>query len=147
MNKEFIPLIMQNMAMLHWMTSRIKHDPEMFGYPRSQLRVVAQLYMIGRRTLKDISQSTEISSSNLSVMLKDLETDGIVLREPDDNDRRLVWYALTADGKKLGAKIVAEAQNRISDLFNDISAADEKKLTDALIKMNEVLTKVKNSKE
>jgi DNA-binding MarR family transcriptional regulator len=58
-----------------------------------------------------------------------------------------VWYALTADGKKLGARVIAEAHKVINELFNCLSERDEKKFTDALRAMNDILIKVKESKE
>ena len=135
------------MALLYWLGSRIKHDPNDFGYTRSQLRVVARLYMMDRRTLKDISFDMEISASNLSTMMKDLETDGIIIREPDESDRRLVWYSLSKEGKKLGASVLQMAHIKIEELFFDMTESDEKKLTTALQSMNEVLIKLKQSKE
>ncbi len=141
--KEFINLIEENIFISHRLAERLKVCGDgLFGYTKAQISALLRLYLGGRAMLKDIARREYTTAPNLCVMFRALESDGLVLREPDDNDRRNMWYSVTESGAKLVEKILAEFRSGIATMFKNISDRDEKKLTVAMITINEILTKM-----
>lgn len=48
-----------------------------------------------------LAQSESMRSSNMAATLRDLEADGLILRSPDERDRRKVRVCLTRQGRDL----------------------------------------------
>ena len=145
-HKEFVILFENNMVVLDWLAGLLKTDLSSdIGYPRQHLRTLMRLHLGGKALLKDIAKRDDISPSNLCLILKRLEKDGLVLRQIDDADRRNTWYSLTPAGTKTARRAVDELRALIAELFSNMNKNDEARLTDALRTMNEVLNKIKSS--
>jgi DNA-binding MarR family transcriptional regulator len=82
-----------------------------------------------------LAQQSKISPSTITEIVEDLETEGLVRRENDPDDRRAVRVALTAEGRKhlqrfehAAAVVLAESlsvltstqRQRIRTAFNDL---------------------------
>ncbi|MDR1207236.1 MAG: MarR family transcriptional regulator [Rickettsiales bacterium] len=141
--KEFIDLIEKNMTILDRLNGRIKCVPNRTGYSKQQFQTLIRLYLGGRARLKDIAKREMVPASNLCLVLKTLEKDGLVLRQVDDSDRRNTWYSLTASGEKLAKDVICGFKRRIAEIFAGLEKKDEEKLTAALRTMNELLNKIK----
>ena len=139
--KEFIRLIEDNMVimdrLMDHMKSKIMKNVE---YTRSQMSVLVRLYIGGRALLKDIAYREFTTTPNLCATFKNLEGQGLVLREVDDKDRRNTWYSVTAKGAEVAKAMITEFENTVGEVFSKISAADEEKLTDAMSTINKVLS-------
>ena len=145
-HKEFVILFENNMTALDWLVGRMKTDPGSgLGYPRQHLRTLMRLHMGGKALLKDIAKRDDVSPSNLCLILKHLEKDGLVLRQIDDADRRNTWYSLTPLGSKIARRGADEFRCRIAELFRGLGKSDEARLTSALRTMSQVLNKIKSS--
>ncbi|MDD7795107.1 MarR family winged helix-turn-helix transcriptional regulator [Clostridium sp. 'White wine YQ'] len=66
-----------------------------------QFRTLTALNSKERITLKELSQTIEVSTSSICIMLNRLSDENLVYRETDENDRRNTFYGLTEEGKKL----------------------------------------------
>jgi DNA-binding MarR family transcriptional regulator len=147
MQKEFINIIEQNMVILAWLSDTLKRPSRvLLRRPRQQLEILVRLYLGGRAKLKDIAAREYTPASNLCSVFRVLEQEGLVKRETDNDDRRNTWYSATAKGTKLARKTIDSFRERISELFDEISDEDEKKLTEALRNMNKILNKIKQEK-
>ena len=98
--------------------------------------------MGGRSRLKDIARREMLSTPNLCAAFRKLEKDGLVRREIDENDRRNVWYCATPKGQEIAQTAMDNFRCHIDQMFDHVSADDEKKLTQALGTVKEVLHKM-----
>ncbi len=65
-----------------------------------------------------------MTSSSLSRMLKNMEVDGMILRKPDKDDKRVVRIFLTAEGLKLRSKVKDVVLNFNNELFKKLELKD-----------------------
>jgi len=145
-HKEYIVLFENSMLSLYNLAGRMRGDLSSdIGYPRQHLRTLVRLHLGGKALLKDIAKRDDIPTSNLCLILKRLEKDGLVLRQIDDADRRNTWYSLTPAGTKIARVAADEFRRRIAELFSGMNKTDEAKLTAALRTMGEVLGKIESS--
>jgi len=66
----------------------------------SQFAVLEALYHLGPLTQGEVSGKVLKSGSNITTVIDNLERDGLVQRERDKKDRRVIHVLLTESGKK-----------------------------------------------
>ncbi len=91
----------------------------------SHTRVIHQLKIKEPRTSAEISEKLEISASSLSGMLDRLEEMGMILRERDKRDRRLIWIRLSEKSKRIIEEVSESQANRIGKHLEMINLAPE----------------------
>jgi len=77
-------------------------------------------------TSRELAELLDIRPSSLTELLTRLESEGLVTRTPDENDRRVTRVSLTDKAKELAAKMKAEHEQRkarTSACFTDEEAA------------------------
>ena len=99
----------------------------------SQFAVLEALYHLGPMPAGEVSQKILKSGSNLTTVLDNLERDGLVRRERDAKDRRVIHIHLTQAGSK---KIEAVFPGHVAALVEEFSVltASEQKTLGALCK-------------
>ena len=141
--KEFIKLMEQNGLLLERILSKMHMYPsQLIGYSRQQLMVLTDLDTFGKLKLKEIAHHQCVPTPNLCIMFRKLEAEGLVARTVDNQDRRNTWYSVTPKGTKVVAQFRAAVFDAIEKLFQGLSAAEEKKLTQCLIGLNAILKHV-----
>lgn len=78
---------------------------EQNGLTMLQLRILVDLYNNGSHTIGTLAESTGTAGANISAMCKKLEGKGLLERERDQYDERVVKVALTQKGKEIVTKI------------------------------------------
>ena len=94
----------------------------------SQFAVLEALYHLGSMTQGEVSSKILKSTSNLTTVIDNLERDGLVRRERDAKDRRVIHVHLTEAGK---GKIEAVFPNHVAALveqFSVLSAGEQETL-------------------
>jgi len=90
------------------------------GLTPSQFAVLEALYHLGPLCLSDLARKILKTSGNLTMVVDNLEKCGLAHRVKGEKDRRFFTVDLTADGRKLIAKIfpshVAEIRKIMSRL-------------------------------
>lgn len=71
------------------------------GVTPSQLSVLATLSMKGELTLGALAEAERVRPPSMTRIVAALEEEGLVVRQPDESDRRRVTIRLTGDGQKL----------------------------------------------
>jgi MarR family transcriptional regulator, 2-MHQ and catechol-resistance regulon repressor len=89
----------------------------------SQFAVLEALYHLGPMTAGEVSQKILKSGSNLTTVIDNLERDGLVRRERDTNDRRVINVHLTEAG---GNKIEAVLPGHVAGLVDEFSVLSAK---------------------
>jgi len=82
----------------------------------SQFAVLEALYHLGHMTQSEISSKVLKSGSNMTTVIDNLERDGLVRRERDANDRRVIHVHLTEAGT---AKIEAVFPGHVAALVEE----------------------------
>ena len=94
----------------------------------SQFAVLEALYHLGHMTQGEISNKVLKSGSNMTTVIDNLERDGLVRRERDADDRRVIHVHLTEAGQ---GKIEAVLPGHIAalvDEFKVLSAGEQETL-------------------
>ncbi len=141
--KEYINLIAENGMIMERMLARINQLPsQSIGYSRQQLGILVGLMASGKSKLKEIAHRNGMPTPNLCIMFRKLESDGLVMRMVDDDDRRNTLYSLTPRGKKVVNQFRDAVMDTIEFFCRNLTVADEKKLTEYLFGINKILKRV-----
>ena len=89
----------------------------------SQFAVLEALYHLGPMTQGEISAKVLKSGSNMTTVIDNLERDGLVRRERDTQDRRVIHVHLTDAGSR---KIEVVLPNHVAALVEEFSVLSPK---------------------
>ena len=94
----------------------------------SQFGVMEILYHLGPLTLGEISAKALKSGSNMTTVVDNLERDGLVRRERDAQDRRVIYVHLTAAGAQKIEAVLPGHVAALVDEFKVLSASEQELL-------------------
>lgn len=83
------------------------------------------------RTMGEIADALHCDRSNVTGIVDGLEERGLARRTPSEGDRRVKLIALTADGRRLRARLM-RAFEKPPEWLGCMSAADQRTLRDLL---------------
>jgi len=86
---------------VHALDDLLDQQCAQFGLTSSQFRVLEHLLHNGPTATGELASSVMFGDSTISVVTRNLESDGLVIRRPDKADGRKAIVHLTAEGKKL----------------------------------------------
>lgn len=61
---------------------------------------LGRLDVRGRATASELATAENVSPQAMATAVRELEKDGLVVRTPDEQDRRRVWLSLTPAGRE-----------------------------------------------
>jgi DNA-binding MarR family transcriptional regulator len=94
-----------------------------------------------RASMNELSRSLGLANSTVTRMVEHLVARGLVRRTEDEQDRRIVRVALTAEGRKLQGSL-KEARREIQRLiFSEIKAEERSTVLEVLEKLNAAIEK------
>ena len=94
----------------------------------SQFAVLEALYLLGSLTQGEVSVKVLKSGSNMTTVIDYLERDGLVRRERDSNDRRVIHIHLTEAGRgKLEAVLPVHIAALVEE-FSVLTASEQETL-------------------
>ena len=94
----------------------------------SQFAVLEALYHVGPLCLSDLAHKILKTSGNLTMVVGNLEKNGLVTRQQSAEDRRFVSVAITEKGRKLMGRVFPGHLERIVALMNRLSPAQQDEL-------------------
>jgi DNA-binding MarR family transcriptional regulator len=103
------------------------------GLTVAQFGVLEILYHKGDLRICDIIEKTLSTGGNMTVVIDNLEKDGLIGRYSDPNDRRASLIRITEKGKKLVEEIFPKHVENISEIF-DVLISEEKQILIKLLK-------------
>lgn len=98
---------------------------------RGQGNVMACLARNPKMTQKDLAEELGVMPASLSEILMKLERKGFVVREKDENDRRMVRVSLTQEGQK----VLEQPDDTLTDPFRVLTREEQETLTKLLAKL------------
>jgi MarR family 2-MHQ and catechol resistance regulon transcriptional repressor len=105
--------------------SRLHRRGTMEDLTVSQFGVVECLYHLGPMCQTDIGDKLLKSSGNITLVIDNLEKQGLVQRERDPNDRRMSIVSLTDKGRELIARIFPRHVAAIVDEMSVLTAEEQ----------------------
>ena len=94
----------------------------------SQFAVLEALYHLGHLTQGEISSKVLKSGSNMTTVIDNLERDGLVRRERDADDRRVIHVHLTEAGSSRIVSVLPGHIAALVDEFSVLSASEQQTL-------------------
>lgn len=97
-----------------------------------QFRLLMTVASTGGLTGRDIARHLRIGPSAVTPVVDRLVSQGLVRREPDENDRRVIWVRPTSRGQQLRDRLFAANRDALRDLLGDLDPAELKTVHDAV---------------
>ena len=85
----------------------------------------------GPISISDLADAEQVRPPTISRLAKEMEWEGLVSRERDANDRRIVRLKATARGRRLLVEGRERRIAKLSGMVAELSAMDRRRLTDA----------------
>lgn len=97
------------------------------GITVTQFGVLEALYHKGDMKICDIIDRILTTSGNITVVIKNLEKEGLVTKYVDQNDKRGVYIRITQAGMDIIENIFPKHLDNINEIFNILT--DDEKIT------------------
>jgi MarR family 2-MHQ and catechol resistance regulon transcriptional repressor len=98
------------------------------GLTLTQFAVLEALYHLGPMSLSDIAQKILTTGGNLTMVVGNLEKQGLARRQKSPQDGRVLIVALTPKGKSLIRKIFPEHATAITEFMAALTSAEQEEL-------------------
>jgi len=100
------------------------------GITHTQFGVLEALLHLGPLSQRDLGRKLLISGGNVTMVVTNLETRGLVRRGRSPDDARVVMVGLTDSGRSLIDRAFAEAARELARIMDVLSAEDQAALGD-----------------
>ena len=98
-----------------------RHDIAM-GLTPARASALSIMVFGGRVTIGQLAQAEQVSAPTMTRLVVGMERDGLVRREGDPADGRVVWLEATPKGRRI---LHAGRERRVAALESDLAALDE----------------------
>jgi len=85
------------------------------------LHVLAILDIEGPLAMRALAESLDVSQASMTGIVDRMEQRGLVERQRDEEDRRVVRVSLTDEGRKMVGGMAAERRERLSEILDDMT--------------------------
>lgn len=110
-------------------------DIDRYGLTPPQFSVVEALGHLGPMHLGELSRKMLVTGGNTTVVVDNLEREGLVVRSPSDKDRRAIVVALTPKGSKLFKEIFPQHAAFVTRMASVLSESELRTLSELLKKL------------
>jgi MarR family 2-MHQ and catechol resistance regulon transcriptional repressor len=107
------------------------------GLTLTQFAVLEALYHLGPMSLTDIAQKVLTTGGNLTMVVGNLEKQGLAKRQRCPEDRRMLIVVLTGAGKTLIRSVFPQHAAAIVEFMNTLSPDEQKTLGDLCRKLGQ----------
>ena len=107
-------------AAIHLLRRLRRHDDAM-GLTPARASALSIMVFGGRVTIGQLAQAEQVSAPTMTRLVVGLERDGLVRRESDPQDGRVVWLQATARGTRI---LHEGRRRRVEALAADLAALD-----------------------
>jgi DNA-binding MarR family transcriptional regulator len=97
---------------------RVRRRDDESGVTAPHLSALSVLVFGGARTLGELAEAEQVRPPSITRIVRNLEADGLVEREPDPADRRIVRVRATEQGRRI---LEEGRRRRIADLAARLS--------------------------
>lgn len=108
------------------------------GLTNSQFAVLEVLHSKGDLKICDIIEKILTTSGNITVVIKNLEKEGLVRKYSDVEDKRSMLISITDKGKKIMDDIFPDHVENINKIFNRLTIEEKLQLKKILKKFKDL---------
>jgi DNA-binding MarR family transcriptional regulator len=131
---------------LHWaavhLLRRVRRRDVESGLTGPQLSALSVFGFGGRRTLSELAQAEQVSRPTITRLISALEAKGLVVREPDDKDRRITWVRATDRGREMMERGRAARVEQISSMLSRLEPAELETLTSSVASLERLISEL-----
>jgi MarR family 2-MHQ and catechol resistance regulon transcriptional repressor len=109
-------------------TERVNRDLNAYHLSASQFGAMEALYHLGAMAQVEVSRKLLLSTANITTVLQNLEKRGLVTRERDAKDQRIVRVSITEKGAALVEQILPGHVTTIVRDFSILTAEEQETL-------------------
>lgn len=109
---------------------------ERIGMKYSYRHIIKPLMENESLTQLELVNITNLKAPTISITLRNMERDGIVRREKNDNDRRETHVYITDKGKKMYAKLLTALEKAEKTMLKGLTEKELKAMRTTLNKMS-----------
>ncbi|WP_101848224.1 MarR family winged helix-turn-helix transcriptional regulator [Zhihengliuella sp. ISTPL4] len=95
----------------------------------TQLAVLADLRMNGRRTISTLAERERVTAPSMTSIVNGLEEQGYVARTPDEDDRRRVQVDITPAGTEIVVETIRRRDVLLADMLREVDYTEEELAT------------------
>lgn len=110
-------------------------DIERYGLTQPQFGVLETLGHLGPMTTGEVSRKMLVTGGCVTVILDNLEKEGLIERTRSSEDRRVVKVQLTSKGSTLFKEIFHQHAQRVSELASVLTEREQAQLSHLLRKL------------
>ena len=114
---------------------KLQDDLEKLDLTPPQFYVLATIGYAGGLPFGEIGEKMMVTVSNLTGIVDRLEEKGVVARQRDAHDRRVIRVRLTEKGSKLYKNTIPLFEKSISQFFSPLDKSQQKELSSLLRKL------------
>lgn len=116
-------------------SDRVQEDIKSHGLNPTEFAVLELLFHKGEQPIQHIGKRILLSSGSITYVVDKLEKKNLLRRKPCPEDRRVIYAAITNDGKQLMEEIFPEHQKAIQEMFAKLSNPEKMRLINLLKKL------------
>jgi len=94
------------------------------GITGSQFFVMKKIHEKGKMTVSEVANELNVSLSAITALTDRLYKNGLIKRDRDEKDRRLVWLTITPQGEKTLQDYGVNRQEVFRKYLGDLSQED-----------------------
>jgi MarR family 2-MHQ and catechol resistance regulon transcriptional repressor len=117
-------------------------DIDRYGLTQPQFSVLEALGHLGPLTTGEIGKKMLVTGGCMTVIIDNMERDGLVERIRSTEDRRVIKVGLTAKGDELFRKVFRQHADRITELASALTEEEQQHLSALLKKLGLALREV-----
>lgn len=106
-----------------------------FGISVAEWRVMAHVHDAGAVSVRDLHLRADLEKSKASRAASRLEDRGLIRKETDERDKRLISLTLTKEGRAMMAEMIPLALSFEKDLLAKLSEEDRAALNRIITKL------------
>lgn len=103
------------------------------GLTPTQFGILDVLYCLGDKTVSQIKAKILGTSGNLTVVLKNMERDGLIKRQTSQDDKRSYLFSITDQGRRVFEAVLPQHRAELENLYS-IFSQEERQTLIALLK-------------
>lgn len=110
------------------------------GLSPSQQSALAVISNCGPLTLGALAEYERVAPPSITKVVSKLESDGLVIRTPDHNDRRVCRVEISPEGAALLEEVRRRKTAWLTARISQLKTDDQRRLADALDVLDELLS-------
>lgn len=106
--------------------------------------ILGMILRVGRCMAVDVARQLSLSSGATTIVLNQLESEGMIQRVRSEEDRRIVWLSLTEEGEQLAQALNANRGRMTWELLQALTEEEQQQMLGMLKKIElKLLEKMK----